>query len=293
MDNTSTISPSVEIFQMVIYIPTFIFGLVFNLLALWMVFCRIKKWVEATTYVTALIVFDSLLLFTLPFKMTAYREGNEWSLGSSFCSFLEGLYFLNMYGSILTSVCICVDRYIAIQYPFYAIILRSPKKATFLCLFLFTLVWGITIWYLCKPQKNKRGPQCFYGFSVVIWMNVALIITLELVFFISSILMTFCTAHITFTLKRKTQLDPSISSARKSVRILLGNLFIFLFAFGPFHLSLLLYYFVRNGIISADLKETMRVFIQVSLCLANTNCCLDGLFYYFVFKDFLHQPRTR
>ncbi|OCT81071.1 hypothetical protein XELAEV_18027884mg [Xenopus laevis] len=293
MDNTSTIRLSVEIFQMVIYIPTFILGLVFNLLALWMLFCRIKKWVEVTTYVTALIAFDSLLLFTLPFKMTAYREGNEWSLGSSFCSFLESLYFLNMYGSILISVCICVDRYIAIQYPFYSVTLRSPKKAVSVCLFLFTLVWGITIVLLFKRQHSRMGPQCFYGFSVSIWMNFALIITLELVFFISAVLMTFCTAHITLTLERKTQVDPSIPSARKSVRILLSNLFIFLFAFAPFHLSLLLYYFVKNEIISSDFKEAMRIFIQVSLCLANTNCFLDGLCYYFIFKDFLHQPRTR
>ncbi|KAG8445452.1 hypothetical protein GDO86_010291 [Hymenochirus boettgeri] len=289
MENTSSIIPSVQIFQMTIYIPTFIFGLLFNLLALWMIFFRIRKWTEATTYVTTLIMFDSLLLLTLPFKMRAYKMGTEWNLGSTFCIFLESLYFINMYGSILISVCICMDRYIAIQYPFHSVNLRSPKRAALVCCLVCIIVCGVPSGFLYQMKATNKGTQCFYGFSIEMWMNVPLIVIPEVVFVCSAIMITFCTAHITFTLKKKTNLDPATPLGNKSMKILLANLFSFLFSFAPFHLSLLLYFLVQNGILPNDTNGPLRVFLQLSLCLANINCCLDSLCYYFVFKDSLRS----
>ncbi|XP_066445488.1 G-protein coupled receptor 55-like [Eleutherodactylus coqui] len=290
--NSTRIEDSVQVFQLVIYIPTFILGLIFNMLALWMLIFRIKKWMETTTYMSFLIIFDILLLVTLPFKINAYKVEDEWKLGSGVCTFLESLYFVNMYGSIFISVCICMDRYIAIQFPLYSKILRSPKKATVICILVCIIVWGASTGSLLQ-LRDREELHCFYGFSDETWKNHQLVIMLEMVFVLSAILITFCTVHILLTLKKKIQNNHYCVSRgqEKPRKILLANLLTFLFSFGPFHLSLLLYFLVRNDFISQDYTKDLRIFVQVSLCIANTNCFLDGVCYYCVLKEFVKVNR--
>ncbi|XP_069830023.1 G-protein coupled receptor 55-like [Dendropsophus ebraccatus] len=292
MPNSTGIEESVQLFQFIIYIPTFIFGLLFNMFALWMLLFRIRKWMETTTYMAALIIFDSLLLVTLPFKIKAYHVEDMWTLGSGVCRFLESLYFVNMYGSIFISVCICMDRYIAIQFPFYSKLLRSPKKATAVCILVCIFVWGASSGFIFHLRERNKL-HCFYGFSAATWMNVKLVIILETIFLLSAVIITFCTAHILLTLKKKSQsnFDYSSRGQEKSSKILLANLPTFLFSFGPFHLSLLLYFLVKNNFISQVYKQDLRIFIQVSLCIANTNCFLDGVCYYCVLKEFVRSNR--
>ncbi|XP_069476285.1 G-protein coupled receptor 55-like [Ambystoma mexicanum] len=278
---------SVDVFQMVVYIPTFIVGLLFNAMALWMVFFKIRKWMESTTYVVCLITLDTVLLFTLPFKVAAYNKGIQWDLGSKFCSFLETLYFVNMYGSILISVCICVDRYIAIRYPFTSRSLRSPKKATVVCAVVFLVVWTASSGSVYKLHEAKGNEtQCFYGFSNATWTKVSLITMLETVFVSSALIMIFCTVTIILALRKKLESRNTAIKSSRSMKVVVANLMTYLVCFTPFHLSLLLYYFVKNNILDSSHHDPIRIFVQVSLCLANLNCCLDGICYYLVFKEF-------
>lgn len=277
--NLIDILPSVQLFQLVLYIPTFIFGFIFNILALWMLFFRIKKWIEATTYMTAQIAFDSLLLVTLPFKIKAYRLGESWNLGFGPCTFLESLYFVNMYGSILISVCICIDRYLAIQFPFYSKLLRSPKKAVVVCALVCIMVWGTSIGFLVN-LRDANESHCFYGFSNRTWSNRAMVAILETMFLISTFLLLVCTTQIILTLKKKEH------SNTKVIKVLVANLVTFLLSFVPFHLSLLLYYLAKNDFILEDYKEQLRIFLQISLSFSNINCFLDGVCYYFILREF-------
>nr|XP_033813730.1 G-protein coupled receptor 55-like isoform X2 [Geotrypetes seraphini]XP_033813731.1 G-protein coupled receptor 55-like isoform X2 [Geotrypetes seraphini] len=290
------ISQQVELFQIIVYIPTFILGLLFNIMALWMVFVKIKKWMESTTYVVTLIIVDTLLLFTLPFKMYAYNWRDNWKLGSMFCSFLESLYFVNMYGSILISMCICVDRYIAIRYPFCSQILRSPKKAMAACFIVCIIVWsGSSVFiYKLHESNNGTGTQCFYGFSNTTWTNTSLVAMLETVFLSSVIIMTFCTANIIVSLRKKIESKTQTSLGNKSLKIVTANLATFVVCFTPFHISIFLYYLVKSNVLSSTLYLPLRTFVQVSLCVANINCFLDAICYYLVFKEFLKSvPQNR
>ncbi|XP_062902003.1 uncharacterized protein LOC134345377 isoform X2 [Mobula hypostoma] len=108
----------VRTFRYVVHIPTFILGLVVNSAALGMICFRLKNWTETVIYMTNLIFSDILLLFSLPFKMYAYKKKNTWHLGARFCQFVESLYFVNTYGTILLIMLISLDRYIAIKHPF-------------------------------------------------------------------------------------------------------------------------------------------------------------------------------
>ncbi|XP_061493704.1 G-protein coupled receptor 55-like [Rhineura floridana] len=278
------IQPYVEFFQIAIYIPTFILGLLFNGMAVWFAFHKIRQMTEPIIYMVSLMILDTLMLFALPFKIISYHK-REWGLGGAFCSFLESLYFVNMYGSILISACICVDRYIAILHPFVAVTLRSPKKAAIICAIISAGVWAGTA---CTYQLHEHGDlkTCFYGFSKDIWKNTTLLITLETAFLVCMTAMIFCTIQIIICLRGNQKPDDPLTNRNKPINIITANLTTFLVCFTPFHVALVLYYLVKHQILS-DSQEIIRIFVQISLCWANLNCFLDAICYYFVFKEFM------
>ncbi|NXH13953.1 LPAR6 protein, partial [Bucco capensis] len=276
------------LFQLVMYTPTFTLGLLFNVMALSFLFFKVKKLSESTVYVIALIFLDTLLLFTLPFKIISYHLQNKWNLGSVFCSILESLYFVNMYGSILISLCICVDRYIAIQHPFSAPALRSTKKAALVCAFicLSTSVGTVSTFQL--HGKGHNISSCFHNFSKSTWQNRGLFSALETTFFGSMVAMIFCTAQTIRCLRkhRKPHNHPQRHTTRAE-KIVVTNLVAFLVCFTPYHVAYCMYFLVKNNIIPSSFQQVLRDMVQVTLCWANLNCCLDGVCYYFVLKESL------
>ncbi|NWU23784.1 LPAR6 protein, partial [Dyaphorophyia castanea] len=275
------------LFQLIMYTPTFILGLLFNTMALWFLFFKVKKLSESTVYMIALIFLDTLLLFTLPFKIISYHLQDNWNLGSVFCSTLESLYFVNMYGSILISLCICVDRYIAIRYPFMALTLRSIKKAAMVCALICL---GTSVGTVSTFQLHGKGhniSSCFHNFSKSTWENAGLFSTLEIIFFGSMAAMTFCTAQTVKCLRKHRNPDNPQTHSTRAERIVVTNLVAFLVCFTPYHVAYFMYFLVKNNIIHISFQQVLRDTVQVTLCWANLNCCLDGVCYYFVLKESL------
>nr|XP_014353756.1 PREDICTED: lysophosphatidic acid receptor 6-like [Latimeria chalumnae] len=236
---STNVTESVQLFQFILYIPTFVLGLVFNTLALWLLLCKIRKWSETTTYMTNLIIFNSFLLFSLPFKILGYKVA-RWTFGWSFCVFLESLYFVNMYGSILITACITVDRYIAIIHPFLANSIRSPKIALILCFLIWLVVWGGTS-HIYQFHEGNNHQNCFHGFSEKMWRNAGLIVLLEVSFLSTAIIMVFCSAWIIIALGNRPELGTEGSKMSKSIAIVLANLVVFLTCFMPYHVGYITY----------------------------------------------------
>ncbi|KAK4819468.1 hypothetical protein QYF61_004694 [Mycteria americana] len=285
----NSISTDVELFQLIMYTPTFTLGLLFNVMALSFLFFRVKKLSESTVYMIALIFLDTLLLFTLPFKIISYHLRDSWNLGSVFCSTLESLYFVNMYGSILISLCICVDRYIAIRHPFAAPTLRSTKKAAMICA---VICLGTSAGTVSTFQLHGGGhiSSCFHNFSKSTWENAGLFSALETTFFSSMAAMTFCTVQTVRCLRNRRKPDNPQTHTTRAETIVMTNLVAFLVCFTPYHIAYFVYFLVKNNIIHTSFQQVLRDIVQVTLCWANLNCCLDGVCYYFVLKESLEDP---
>ncbi|KFP92263.1 G-protein coupled receptor 55, partial [Apaloderma vittatum] len=275
------------LFQLIMYTPTFTLGLLFNVMALSFLFFKVKKLSESTVYMIALIFLDTLLLFTLPFKIISYHLQDNWNLGSAFCSTLESLYFVNMYGSILISLCICVDRYIAIRHPFTAHALRSTKKAAMICAVICLGTSAGTVSTFQLHEKGHNISSCFHNFSKTTWENIGLLSALEIMFFSSMAAMTFCTAQTVRCLRKCRKPDSPQTRTSRAEKIVVTNLVAFLVCFTPYHVAYFMYFLVKNNVIHSGFQQVLRDMVQVTLCWANLNCCLDGACYYFVLKESL------
>ncbi|NXE14016.1 GPR35 protein, partial [Lophotis ruficrista] len=144
----------VRLIEFALYILIFFFGALFNVLALWVFFCKIKKWTETRVYVINLVFADCFVICVLPFM--AYLLWNK-SARDELCQFIEAIYSINMVVSIYIISFISIDRYVAIKHPLKAKTFRSPSKAALLC----GLLWVSVIIGSTLQLRQRDAAFCF------------------------------------------------------------------------------------------------------------------------------------
>ncbi|NWW34377.1 GPR35 protein, partial [Panurus biarmicus] len=150
----------VRLLEFVLYSLIFLFGAVFNALAFWVFFCKMKKWTETRVYVMNLVFADFSVICTLPSMV--YLLWSKSARGK-LCQFTEMMYFLNMLVSIYIISFISFDRYIAIKHPLKAKTFRSPSKAALLC----GLLWVSVIISATIQLWQTHAALCFQTYTLM------------------------------------------------------------------------------------------------------------------------------
>lgn len=269
-----------NLFQMIVYIPVIFFGVLFNVIAFWVFCCKLKKWTETRVYMINLVIADCSLLFTLPFIMYFHRTRQDIN---KLCYVIQTIYFTNMPVSIYIITLIAVDRFIAIKYPLKAKSFRSPLKAALSCGFLWITI--ITYAYLNPRFNEKTGNICFQKNSDD--PLAATLLSSIWCFFIPLVILSFCSIQVIWCLKMKMKMSShEETSVQKALWIVSMNLCVFIICFLPFNVGLLVRYIVDAAGAACSVRKNATIFIRVTACIANSNCCLDTLCYYFVAKEF-------
>ncbi|XP_067898187.1 G-protein coupled receptor 35-like [Heterodontus francisci] len=270
-----------QVVLLVFSLPTICIGLVLNGVALYIICCKIKKRTKSIIYMANLVFSDIFLLFSLPFKVYAYYVREEWrqTLGKVFCQFLESLCFVNTYASILLITMICLDRYMAIKYPFVVRAISTPMKTTLICAGIWICVCSGSIYIYFASHSES----CFYNLSSNV-LKMEFIGTLEILFLICAFFMIFCSVQIIHSLKVPAS-ETQSRWADKSAKIVLSNLLTFLVCFTPYHTGLLLYSLAINDILLQSYCDHLRSALHFCLYLANVNCCLDAIYYFYGIKE--------
>ncbi|KAL9844546.1 G-protein coupled receptor 35-like [Geothlypis trichas] len=284
MNNSSCNITAYEIFsvfQLCVYIPVLVLGIVLNGLAL-CVFCKkLGKWTETRVYMVNLAVADCLLLFTLPFKTLSQFQQLKVD---GWCLVLEGGYFTNRFMSIGIITLIAADRYLAIKYPLRSKALRSPLKAAFASGVLWIVIICETS--LIKSFEDRREDDfCFEKSSVT--PSVITLCTIITGFFIPLLILSYCSIQIIAELSRKkTDNCCNEMPTRKAVYIVSANMAVFIICFLPLYVGHLLRFVLDSVSSDCSAIQSINNFVHFASILANTNCCLDAICYYFVNKEF-------
>ncbi|XP_063775614.1 G-protein coupled receptor 35 [Pseudophryne corroboree] len=281
-NRTQVLEPPYQLFSLIIYIPLITLGITCNVLAIW-VFCfKLKKWTETTVFMMNLVISDIMVIFTFPFRLYAYLH--LWDLGSGLCKTLQSCYFANMYMSIFTITAIAFDRYLAIRHPLKYKCWASLVKASVICCVLWISV--ITVSVLRVLQSNDLIlSTCFQKVSTYPF-NLAPIFVL-VGFSFPLIIISFCSVKIIMTLCDKEKLDPyQQHSTSKAVRIVISNLVVFVVCFMPIHVGYTIRFVAESFKASCYTLTIVNSFIHVATAIANCNCVLDSLCYYFAASEF-------
>ncbi|XP_064930387.1 G-protein coupled receptor 35 isoform X1 [Columba livia] len=272
---------SFPLVQLCIYIPVLLLGILLNTLALWVFCCKLGKWTETRVYMVNLAVADCLLLFTLPFKTLSHFH--QLKVGR-WCLALEGGYFTNRLMSIGIITVVAADRYLAIKYPLKAKVLRSPLKAAFTSGFLWVVIICV-ISLIKKLEDREQDELCFEKSSVK--PSVITLCGIIVGFFIPLIIVSYCSIQVIAELTRKKNENCHKEKLmRKAVYIVSANMAVFIICFLPLYLGHLLRFIMDSTSSDCSAIQSINNFVHLASVLANTNCCLDAICYYFVNKEF-------
>ena len=281
--DNDTLQDSVALFQFIVYIPVLSLGVPLNTIAFWVFCCKIKRWTETRVYMINLMVADSFLLFALPFMI--YFTKYDHPIGN-LCLTIQSIYFTNMPMSILIITLIAIDRYIAIKFPLKARILRSPLKSASVCGFL----WTTLIIYSCWQSRIHAKTEGFCLRRQSTEPSYSSLFSIIFGYFMPLGIVIFCSVQVIRCLKKKMATSPHETKlTQKAIHIVSVNLCVFAVCFSPFYVARLLRFAVDVAKACSLLSE-VRASIQISACLANSNCCLDAFCYYFAAKEFPEFP---
>ncbi|KAM6199100.1 G-protein coupled receptor 35-like [Sarcoramphus papa] len=279
----------VRLIEFALYNLIFFFGALFNALALWVFFCKIKKWTETRVYIINLVFADCFVICTLP--SMAYLLWNK-STRDELCQFIEAMYLINMVVSIYIISFISIDRYIAVKHPLKARTFRSPSKAAFLC----GLLWVSVIIGATLQLWQRHAALCFQKDTTM--PPTLSLLSIFFIFTLPLAILTFCSTEVIRNLKRRLNTNsPEKKLIQKAVHIIYANLIVFLICFLPAHLAVLARFIMESIGATCFLLQVLKNFSSVTRCIATSNCCLDSVCYYFVTKEFheallLPKPST-
>ncbi|XP_039541945.1 P2Y purinoceptor 11 isoform X2 [Pimephales promelas] len=113
-----------------------------NVFALWLLATKERQnWHSGVVFSCNLAICDILYVLTLPLLIIYYAKNKNWSFGDAACKIERFLFNCNLYASIFFIMCISVNRFVAIVYPFFTRSYVLPKHAKIASV----LTWSIVI----------------------------------------------------------------------------------------------------------------------------------------------------
>ncbi|KAG8445450.1 hypothetical protein GDO86_010289, partial [Hymenochirus boettgeri] len=281
-NTTKEVESSIQLLNILATIPLFVLGIACNGLALWVFCSNLKNWNVTIIYMVNLIISDVTVLLTFPFRLYAYLYTSD--LGKSLCKALINLYVVNMYMSIFTITAIAIDRYLAIVFPIKAKQWRSPVKAIVICCTLWSIHISLAV-ILVLTQKDSMTPVCFQKANHEPRLLHIMFVIAGFIFPLAVV--SFCTGRVIMTLYGKEVPDVNEQkSIRKAIKIIISNFVVFIICFLPVHVGYTIRFVAETVKASCYIQDKVQVFIHVAVLVANSNCVLDSVCYYFAASEF-------
>ncbi|XP_042524190.1 putative P2Y purinoceptor 10 [Dipodomys spectabilis] len=276
------------------YIIIFIPGLLANSAALW-VLCRfISKKNKAIIFMINLSVADLAHVLSLPLRIYYYIS-HHWPFQRVLCLLCFYLKYLNMYASICFLTCISLQRCLFLLKPFRA---RNWKRR-------YDVGISAAIWVIvgtaCLPLPILRSAgldnhteSCFADlglYHISMASSIGMVTAAELGGFVFPVaIITYCTWKTRKSLQESQVPPQNTKERKKALRMVLMCAVVFVVCFTPYHLNFPFFMMVKQDMFSnCSFTKTTLCFHIISLCLANLNCCLDPVVYYFMTSEFRDQ----
>uniref|UniRef100_UPI00358E4D0F P2Y purinoceptor 4-like n=1 Tax=Myxine glutinosa TaxID=7769 RepID=UPI00358E4D0F len=277
------------------------FGMVLNLVALWIFVFHMRPWTTATLYMCNLSLCDLLYTFSLPLLAYYYASKNNWPFGEFLCKITRFMFYFNLYGSIMFLMCISVHRYLGVCHPMKSMrwskIRNAKLVTTAVWLFVLSLLIPILVFTKTSVRNNNTlchdttKPKDFPKFVNYNW-----------ILFVLVFLVPFLTILVCDILMVRRLLDSSSTGVKrwtvakkKSVKMLIIVLVVFSISFVPFHITRSMYYSYRLLKKDCATLNMINMAYKVTRPMASLNCCLDPILYFLVgdrFRKVIFQRRA-
>ncbi|XP_069747871.1 P2Y purinoceptor 2 [Narcine bancroftii] len=266
------------------YSIVFAVGLVLNALAIWVFIFRMRPWNITTTYMFNLAVSDIMYDISLPLLIYYYAKHNDWPFGAALCKIVRFLFYTNLYCSILFLTCLSIYRFLGVCFPMQTLRWSNLRCTRIVCI----VVWAVVIIFqtpifvfvnieatgnttICYDTSNQKNFNKFVIYSIV---------QLVLVFCIPFTIVMICYGITAKKLLRPNDIRPEYAKSRKkSIKMIITVLTVFVLCFLPFHITRSIYYSSRSLHVSCSTLDAVNLAYKLTRPLASSNSCLDPILY--------------
>uniref|UniRef100_F7CI96 C-X3-C motif chemokine receptor 1 n=1 Tax=Monodelphis domestica TaxID=13616 RepID=F7CI96_MONDO len=269
------------------YSLVFAVGLVGNLLVIFALTNSSKHKSITDIYLFNLALSDLLFVTTLPFW--SHYLLHEEGFNNALCKLITAFYFIGYYSGIFFITIISIDRYVAIVLAANSLNSRTVQHGVVVSLG----VWAAAI-LVATPQfmfTEKVDKECLSNYPDSlqhIWPILKNVEINSIGFVIPLLIMCFCYFGIIRTIfscknHRKTR-------TIKLISVVVGVFFLF---WTPYNVMIFVDTLKFYGFFeSCEVKNNLRLVINVTETFAFVHCCLNPFIYAFAgekFRKYLHH----
>lgn len=283
----------------IFYTVIFLFGLLGNILALFVIHKNRRKLNSTTLYSKNLVISDIFFAIASPTRIVYYALGFDWILGEAFCRITALFLYINTYAGVNFMTCLSIDRFLAVVHPnrFYKI--RRVRSAKIICIAVWLLVFFQTFPLLLQEMSNKDPGDdkttCmeYPNFEKLQHLPFMLLGACLIGYLIPLIIILFCYSQITLKLcqtAKKNPLTEKSGTNKKATNTIILVIVVFFICYTPYHIAITQYMFKKLTYEpECSEKQIFHVVLHITVCLMNLNCCLDPLIYFFACKGYKNQ----
>lgn len=279
---------AMHIISVVIYIISFVLGLIGNGTVIWVTAFKSKKTVNST-WLLNLALADFVFVLFLPFYIDYILRDFHWDFGVAMCKLNSFVSVMNMYASVLFLTVLSIDRYVSLVHLNWCQKYRTVERAWTVC----GCIWVIAA-VLSSPALIFRDTMrlhdkvvCFNNFHTqdrqIAAMRHIIIAAIRTTVGFLLPFTAICVTGILLTFKVNTSRGMvRLSSFSKTVSAVILAFFL---CWAPFHTFSLMELSIHS---SLYLHEILKTGFPLATSLGFFNSCINPLLYILLGKKVRH-----
>ncbi|XP_032386161.1 G-protein coupled receptor 1 [Etheostoma spectabile] len=279
---------TMHIFSVVIYIISFVLGLIGNGTVIWVTAFKSKKTVNSV-WLLNLAMADFVFVLFLPFSIDYILQDFHWDFGTVMCKLNSFVSVMNMYASVLFLTVLSIDRYVSLVHLNWCQKYRTKERAWVVCGFIWVLAAATSCPALIFRDTIRLHDKvvCFNNFHTQDAHTAAMrhIMTVVIRTTVGFLLpfTAICVTGILLTIKvNQSGGLVRLSSFSKTVSAVI---LAFFFCWAPFHTFSLMELSIHS---SLYLHNILKAGFPLATSLGFFNSCINPLLYMLLSKKVRH-----
>lgn len=278
---------TMHIISVVVYIISFVLGVIGNGIVIWVTAFKSKKTVNSV-WLLNLAMADFVFVLFLPFYIDYILRDFHWDFGVAMCKINSFVSVMNMYASVLFLTVLSIDRYISIVHFNWSQRYRTVERAWVIC----GCVWVIAAALSCPALifrdtvRLHNKVVCFNNFHAqdghTAAMRHIIIVAIRTTVGFLLPFTAICVTGILLTVKVNRREAVRVSSFSKTVTAVILAFFL---CWAPFHTFSLMELSIHS---SLYLLNILKTGFPLVTSLGFFNSCINPLLYMLLRKKVRH-----
>ncbi|XP_031714418.1 G-protein coupled receptor 1 [Anarrhichthys ocellatus] len=279
---------TMHIISVVIYIISFVLGLIGNGTVIWVIALKSKNTVN-NVWLLNLALADFVFVLFLPFYIDYILRDFHWDFGVVMCKLNSFVSVMNMYASVLFLTVLSIDRYVSLVHLSWSQRYRTIERAWVVCGCIWWLAAALSCPALIFRDTMRLHDKvvCFNNFHTqdghtVAMRHIMIVVIRTTVGFLLPFT-AICVTGILLTIK----VNQSGGSVRLSSfsRTVSAVILAFFLCWAPFHTFSLMELSVHS---SLYLHNILKSGFPLATSLGFFNSCINPLLYMLLGKKVRH-----